>query len=435
MKNVSNILSRATALLLTLVFVGAITATVVSPVAYAQEDDGAFIDDGMIDPDAADYGIDEDWTDVDFVDVAEVEALAVQKPVDELQPTKTVTAAGKKKAGSTKKFNNMSSCVTAISSKSLKEAKQTSKNYATLRVAYLKKFSTKVTNNNKKMNSYYKANQKKYYIKDVKYQKYTHNKQLKAEMRDSRAQIVAKNKAAQAAGDTQTVAQNACSIVYDVRVLTYLAAKISYQQSVDKLYLRNSLLVAQYQSLQKAGVDMNGVKNPADTKASIDALQAKLDGISPASINDAQSNEKTKTVALFKQTLKSDMTAVAKQIKADTSSSNKAKQLLRSKKKSSPDKSTSKTSSSSSKDKTVKKTVSADRKNQICTDAEVGTLVIDGKVNAKLTSACKFGITGGLKQTSKKSVYCDNKYSMKKATKQYEACKHGYEMGELLRNE
>lgn len=444
---------RILSIALTLSLLVAFSITALQPRAHAQDDgdDPGIVNSGV---DPSDQSLDPNTDDglPDDLDVSPDDVANtpddIATPLAFVNTNNIVTADDKKKAGGTAKFTTKTQCVAAMNGKTLSRAKKSAKNYAATRNAALKNYSITVANNNKKMLKAYKTEQKKYYIdKSVRYKRSTHNKQIRAELKSTRTDIITKYNTAKASNDKAVVAENACSIIYDVRVFTYMPAKISYQQAIDKLYMRNNLLTAQFNSLQKNGSSIDSIKsmpNPQTTHTAIDKIQQKLDAINAGVINQVQATDsKKKAATIFKERLSADIKAAAKLNTTDTKAGNKGKGAIKSSKASAQGSASFNQSSSasnalsngSSNANKVKKQLTAAQKKQVCKDSNAATLLVNRKLSDTLTSACNTGISAGFKKTSSKDKFCASKFDSKKKPKQVAACEYGYEKGEALRTQ
>lgn len=402
-------------------------------ITYAQEASEDAYDDGAT-PDPAD----------DETDLATLSGIEAEGEESEETVPASYSASDEEKAdtaGVPTSFSGKNQCIAEVSKKDLKKAKSYSEVRAKNRLVQLKKYDVRINNANKKIKKSYKVEAKKYKIDSkTDFPRTTHRKAVKQEIANAGKQISSKRKAAKSATTPQAVAEQVCSMVYDIRIYTYLDAKISKQSVIDKLYRYNGLAIGQYKTLQadynklsadkkkKAEKEMTALTDPQVSRTKIDDLQKKLDTITPESINQEQSSTKKKASVIFTERLKADIEAGNKALSADIKKGNAAKKALKA--------ANTGTSKGNKNTRTTKKTLTTKQINDVCKDENTKVLQVKDKLNKTLTSACNVGIKEGYKKKGDASDFCKTgggKWKASKSPAKVKACERGYKEGVNIR--
>ncbi len=425
MNTVNAILKKPTSFALILALILSLVAPLAAaPLAFAQADDAeTLIVEGGGEDDLADLSADE------------IEAAADEPPVAEPAAAQTDTEQEKVQTGNLPStFSSKDVCVANVSKKSLSEAKKYAELRATKRTAKLKQYNVRVDNQRKAVNKAYKDNVKRYTInKDVKVKKVVHTKAVKTELANSAKQIKTKREAAKAAKDVPTVAKEACGIIYDIRVYTYLEAKIKHQKVVDTYYRQNALLKAQYDSLvanaksaklsPEQSAKVAGMTDPAATRANaIDPLQQKLETINVTFLNTEIANTKKNTSTIFADNLNPLYAAAKASTTNDVKTATAGRSAIKA------------ATAAASKPKI---TLTTAQINEVCKkQTEASLKGSNGKILSDLTKACNLGIKAGFKKQSTAKEFCETggkKWTAGKSPKKTAACEYGYAQGKALR--
>jgi len=175
----------------------------------------------------------------------------------------------------------------------------------------------------------------------------SHKDELLAAVGTARTQINNQNNAVKSASTPQAAASAICSMIYDVRVYTYLDEKLkhqirldglAYKQASNEVRLQTGLtLYTSFKSkapnnpklleLEKQA-QAAGIPSTQDTDSRLSSLQAKLDTVNPDFLNSQiSSGARIKSSEYFGVAL-IDYPAAQKQISLQTSAYNRATSAL-----------------------------------------------------------------------------------------------------------